>query len=359
MKNELVKTVDELKKNHDLESYDKASVKAAVVLKLVSLLGWDPFNIKEVRPEYGIGGKQVDYALRISNRNKVFLNVAKITESLEDNQKPLIDFSTQENVKMAVLTNGVTWWFYLALAEGTPDQCRVCKIDLLQQEPGDIADRFIEFLSKENIQTAKAYKTAEKVYKSRQRKTVIQKILPKAWELLIQEPANGLVDLLIETTENMAGFKPEAADVRTFLESVRTSGDIQVARVENVAPAMSWRPGERMGSGVIDYNDRNIDSIIFLGVSHRPKSWSDLLVIVASELHKRHQENFQKYLSLSGSKTMYFSTDRNLLNRPRKVAGSQYYAETKLDPNTIVKRSRELMGLFGHKDSELEIFVKR
>jgi len=34
-------------------------------------IGWDPFNVSEVYPEYSAGNKRADYALRYNNRNKV------------------------------------------------------------------------------------------------------------------------------------------------------------------------------------------------------------------------------------------------------------------------------------------------
>ena len=55
---------------------------------------------------------------------------------------------------------------------------------------------------------------------------------------------------------------------------------------------------------------------------------------------------------------VYFSTDSSLLKNPKQIAGSKYFVETKLNANSIVRRSRELMGLFGYKNEDLKIFVK-
>ena len=46
---------------------DEASVKQFIVLRLLSLLDWDIFNLKEAIPEYSIKGKKVDYCLRINS----------------------------------------------------------------------------------------------------------------------------------------------------------------------------------------------------------------------------------------------------------------------------------------------------
>jgi hypothetical protein len=37
------------------------------------------------------------------------------------------------------------------------------------------------------------------------------------------------------------------------------------------------------------------------------------------------------------------------------IAGSNFFVETHLNSNSIVKRSRELIRLFGYKESDLEV----
>ena len=47
--------------------------------QILSLLRWDIYNIGEVVPEYSVGSQRIDYALRHSNANKVFI---KVTEGI-------------------------------------------------------------------------------------------------------------------------------------------------------------------------------------------------------------------------------------------------------------------------------------
>jgi predicted type IV restriction endonuclease len=56
-------------------SYDEAAVKQAIIMRILAALGWNPFNINEVKPEYSVAGRRVDYSLRIYDANKVFLEV--------------------------------------------------------------------------------------------------------------------------------------------------------------------------------------------------------------------------------------------------------------------------------------------
>jgi len=38
-----------------------------------------------------------------------------------------------------------------------------------------------------------------------------------------------------------------------------------------------------------------------------------------------------------------------------QIASSNFFVETKLNSNSIVKRSRELMRFFGYKENDLEV----
>lgn len=69
----LSKLINDFKKDRRLLSFDEAATKQAVIMRILSYLDWDPFNIDEVHPEYSVGSKRVDYALRHNGKNKVFI----------------------------------------------------------------------------------------------------------------------------------------------------------------------------------------------------------------------------------------------------------------------------------------------
>lgn len=196
---------------------NETSTKQAIVLKLLNALGWNVFDIDEVRPEYGVESKRVDYALLINHSPKVFIEVKKVGESLENHQEQLLSYSFEEGVGLAVLTNGISWWFYLPLKEGTWKQRRFYTINLLEQDKEKVAQKFFDLLSKENIKTGKALKVAEQIYKEKIQKFEIRKAIPRAWNKLLIEPDELFVELLAEITEKLCGYKPEESDIREFL----------------------------------------------------------------------------------------------------------------------------------------------
>ena len=52
MQKKITAFIDELKANKKLATFDEASTKQAVVLRLLSFLGWDIFNVDEVFPDF-------------------------------------------------------------------------------------------------------------------------------------------------------------------------------------------------------------------------------------------------------------------------------------------------------------------
>jgi restriction endonuclease Mrr len=121
-------------------------------------------------------------------------------------------------VELAVLTNGTTWWFYLPTKKGDWKKRKFYTIDIIQQEAHDIAQKFIDLLSKENVQTGKTLKHAEEIYKGKLKIKVLEETLPEAWNKLISEPDSLLIDLLAETTEKICGFKPDVNDATRFFK---------------------------------------------------------------------------------------------------------------------------------------------
>jgi len=240
MQYELNSFIESLKGDRRIISFDEAATKQAVVLKILSLLSWEIFNIDKVTPEYSVGGKRVDYSLRINNANKVFIEVKRIGEELENHQEQLLNYSFQEGVKISILTNGVTWWFYLPLHEGSWEQRKFYTIDVLQQEPEDVTAKFIDFISYDNIDSGNAVQNAEAIYKGQQKLNVLKDTLPKAWDKIISEPDEILIELISDTAEKFCGYKADSGLVKQFLSSYR--GQLMIPAVQPAKVALPTHP---------------------------------------------------------------------------------------------------------------------
>lgn len=208
---------------------DEAATKQGIILKILNCLGWDTFNTNEIYPEYDVGDGKVDYALRFKNNNLIFLEAKKLGENLEKHQPQLLNYSFKYGVNMSILTNGITWWFYLPLLEGDWEDRRFYTIELYDQNVDDIVNKFGDFLLKSEVITGKTVENAKRLYKSKQRTYLIKKTLPEAWRRLISEPDDFLMELIAETTEKLCGYKPDDELVMDFIaSSIRSRMDTYV-----------------------------------------------------------------------------------------------------------------------------------
>lgn len=220
----LISTVETIK-SKTVEQFDETAIKQTVILRLLADLDWNIFDRDEVFPEYGIEGKRVDYSLRNNNNNKVFIEAKKPKENLEDHQEQLLNYSFKEGVQLAILTNGVTWWFYLPLQKGSWTNRKFYTIDFKNQTETEISEKLIQFLSKENILSDKSIRAAEETLKSKTKEAEIKNSLPVVWKNLLNKPTPEFIQLLATETENHCGFRPTDNVVVTFLNADKAIQD--------------------------------------------------------------------------------------------------------------------------------------
>ena len=73
----IARAVEQIKNTVFLTSLDESATKQSVVLRLLSLCGWNPFDLSQVVPEYTVGTRRVDFALRPGSANAVFIEVKR------------------------------------------------------------------------------------------------------------------------------------------------------------------------------------------------------------------------------------------------------------------------------------------
>lgn len=354
MNEKLEKLINEYKTTKQLITFDEAATKQAVILRILSSLGWDPFNVDEIYPEYSVGGKRVDYALRQNGKNKVFIEVKKINEDLEPHQEQLLNYSFQEGVRLAILTNGISWWFYLPLNEGSWEQRKFYTIEIYDQDSNDITEKFEMFLSKDNVISGRAIINAENIYKSRQKLSLIKDTLPEAWEKLIMEPDELLVELLADTTEKLCGHKPDNEVVEQFLMKINQA---IVQRGEE--PSNLKRPKKEQRylakSLVKNYTGKSVVSFIFEGKRYPIQSWKELLIKICKIVLSIHKDQQEKVFNLIGRKRPYFTKNPDELRSPERINDTDIYVETNLSANSIVKLAKSLLTIFGYSNRDLSI----
>jgi predicted type IV restriction endonuclease len=370
MKKQIETFIQDLKSNKKLDTFDKASTKQAVVLRLLSFLGWDIFNVDEVSPDFSVNSFNVSYALRIKNSNKVFIEVKSIQEKLDNHQKSLLSFASREGVKVAILTNGIIWWFYLPAATGSSQEKWFYSVDLLHQNSDDFVPQLLDLLSKTKVTRGQALKTANSLNQNKKQK-MASDIIPEAWNKLISQPNMILVELLRETTEKICGYKIEAKIIERFLEknldkwlitkrpaaiAAPPPRIIEVPKIEDKpASNFSIMPPKKSVKKAETYADKEIKSFTFNGKTNPVRNWEDMLINLCEYFAIIHSKDFEKVLWISGEDNTYFSRYSDQLRIPEKIKGTNIYVETKLRPDEIVRTSRSLLAEFGYNAGDLTI----
>lgn len=319
MINKLKESVKNFKKIKNLQKFDEAATKQAFVLKILNILGWDTFNVSEVFPEYPVGSYNIDYALRIGELNKVFIEVKRIKEDLKKHQDQLLKYSFQKGVKLSVLTNGISWWFYLPLVEGSWEKRRFYSIDLLDYKFEDTNPLLIDILSKENIKSGSSIKTAEETLNHKREIEAINKNLPKAWNKIIKDKNEFLLESICDATEDLCGHRPDYEIVEEFLENQgkeillvnyhlsdrqTTSGKNSFSKAQSIIDNTQSKPikQEKDSSTVHVYT---LERMFELSNSKIQRLYSELrnwLFSVGDDIEETIKKTMGCYYSISGGK---------------------------------------------------------
>jgi predicted type IV restriction endonuclease len=362
----LTEFIKKVQSDQRFASYDEAAIKQAVILKILSLLDWDPFDVDEVQPEYETGGGKIDFSLRQNARNKVFLLVNRGAKDFNTHQDKLLNQALQGKAEMAILTNGMTWWLFLPLLGGSAEEKRFHIIEMKEQSADEISEKLEEFLSKENMTSGKALKAAEDIYETRQRNFLIKEHLPKAWQKIIQEPEKWLADLVAEVTKELCGYKPDKETVEAFLAGeVQAKADIdRMIRPEPSAsspppPPPRAQPEKAAPVRGEDFTGKSIISFSLDRKRHEVKSWKAMFLKLCDlVLPKNKKDELEVLFTLATPQREYFSKNPYEFLTGEKISGTNIYVDVNLSAREVVELSHKMLMLFGRKESDLSIEVK-
>lgn len=92
------------------------ATKTALILPMLSALGYDIFNPYEVIPEMDCdlskGGDKVDYAIAIDGHVRIIIECKHHNANLAIHAPQLMKYYAASDAKCGILTNGIEYWFY-------------------------------------------------------------------------------------------------------------------------------------------------------------------------------------------------------------------------------------------------------
>ncbi len=362
MQNTLIQFINKIKSDKCLKTFDEATTKQIIIIQVLNHLGWNIFDVNDIKPEYPVDpqntNEKVDYALAQKTDNMVFIEAKDVNTKLDSWEKKFCSYCYEKNVSMRILTNGISWWFYLPIEKESCYWRKFYSIDLIQQDANVIATKFIDFLSKTNVLNGKSVENAKKTYESKQKKQIIQKTLPEAWNKLVSSEDEAFIELFISTIEKISGYRAEPEQIAEFLQNNKARlllyGDgPEVAsrrtrpfEVEEIVEGLEPTGYVRTG-----FTGKNISGFVFNNKRFKVRSWKELLITICEEVSEVHAKDFNKVLSLEGRKRPYFTMNANELRKPEKLRETNIYVETHLSANSIVKLCKDTISLFGYKNS--------
>ena len=200
---------------------NEASVSQGIVLRLLHALQWPQYNTQVVCPEYPLEGSlRVDFALCHPPGKPIgFIEVKKIGQS-DGAERQLFEYAFHKGVPLAILTDGREWNFFLPGEQGDYGERRVYKLDLLERDTSECVTRLERYLGYAAIASGAAMNAAREDYTSVARERQIKGALPVAWERLVNEEDELLLEVVADSAQTICGFKPDPDVVASFLREL-------------------------------------------------------------------------------------------------------------------------------------------
>ncbi len=344
MNKTLVTFLEGIHANKQVAFMDKETVKQSIVMKLLFLLGWDIFNANEVKPNYAVGKKMIDYCLNQNESEKIFIQVISESDSWKSHEQRLAELCLKHKLDFYILTSGIKWNFYLGSSRGISAQNLFWTMDVASDPLNEVAEHLLNFLEAGKVSVGQALKAAEKVL-TRNQQQAVKTALPEVWQRLLAEPHEQIVNLLRETTENVCGIRVEPETVVNFLTDRslrRTAAPVPEHEERDKAP-------QRLSTG------QSISCFSLKNKVYPVKSWDDVVARLCEALNNDYQKDIDKLLWHSVGGKYYFNKNKDELRFSQRIRNTDIYVESQLSPNEIIKTAHSILGVYGFTSSDFLI----
>lgn len=162
--------------------HTEEATKNALVMPFIAALGYDVFNPVEVVPEFiaDVGtkkGEKVDYAIMQEGETIMLFECKKACADLSDaNMSQLFRYFTVTRARIAILTNGIQYWFYSDLEEPNKmDKRPFLVLDLLDLRDSHVTE--VKSLSKDQFDLDRMLDAATELKYTREIRKILHKQL--------------------------------------------------------------------------------------------------------------------------------------------------------------------------------------
>ncbi len=279
----LVATIGSIADRINRNSYrNETEVREAIVNRVLYELGWDIYDPTAVRREYTVDKRRVDYALFTSTSAPAVFIEVKAPNSGDDGDRQLFEYAFHQGTPFAILVNGREWSFYLPAEQGNYSERRVQKLDLLERDPKDSARVLERYLKFDRVRDGSAHSDARTDYQSAARQREAEKTIPRAWQDLISQPDELLIDLIAEKVVSLIGFRPTDEQIEAFLLAPNAT----IVRSFRSEPAAPFRRVEPVPETPKPLGSRKV-SFQLLGQKYTEPDAISALIFVLRKLAER------------------------------------------------------------------------
>ena len=326
-------------------------------------LGWDIYDPSAVRREYTVDKRRVDYALfTLSSAPAIFIEV-KAPNSGDDGDRQLFEYAFHQGTPFVILVNGREWSFYLPAEQGNYSERRVQKLDLLERDPKNSAQVLERYLKFDRVRDGSAHSDTRGDYQSAARQREAEKTIPRAWQDLISQPDELLIDLIAEKVVSLIGFRPTDQQIEAFLLAPSAT-PIRSFSTERAGPLRRESSSQRKRRNRLGLEEFPSNS--WARNIAEPDAISALIFVLrklAPERDRSFLDNFAKQAPLAGHEitsqelalksTLVSPNSRRIRWRSRRGGGSELTLQI-AEKDRLVKIACDVSGLKFGKDIIIE-----
>ncbi len=232
----LEEAISDIQNNLRRNGYpNEQAISQGIILRILQVMGWPVYDTQVVIPEYSVENKRVDFALCVQKSSPIIFIEVKKPGNVLGADKQLFSYAFHQGIPLAIATDGKEWNFYWPAGIGDYDERKVYKLDLVERSKTESVYRFGRYLSFREVANGNALKNAQKDYENVSQERQAKKNIPVAWEKLLEEKNEMLVDVVAEKVGSICGLTPSKEQIIEYLGLLVLPSSIP-ARVQTPTP---------------------------------------------------------------------------------------------------------------------------
>jgi hypothetical protein len=336
MKEALIQSLKEIEKKHHAIR-NEAEVIHHIVVEILEKLGWDVKDPSEIAHEYVYLQKRVDIALLKDDKAIALLECKYYDKNLDSFVDQIMQYAFMAGAPLAILTNGLEWRFYAALAQVDWSKRCICHLFLQQWDYDFLATTLMQFLSKDRV-LLESYATEINTYALKSNLVTnvgSTEVKPKIQKVIQQ-------------------IKPQV---------VKPASDNQIPGSDDTVEHDDHDPSE-ISLKSIDRDDKEFDRYNIFGFQFcdqyvYTKSWADFYSKFLSLIYQKHPDDFLRKASTLNDDIVWFSSNASIVKNPRQILQSNVWFRNRFNPRRLMGMVKDLLGLHNHSYSDLKLNLKR